>query len=86
MEMQKEMSLKQAELLSARLTSNNEFIKIIMNKEGNGVERGQLQRALEMSVQYGGLEGVDLAVLFAQVGSMAASTPPPQPTNTPFGE
>jgi hypothetical protein len=86
MDVQKETMLKQADLLSARLTSNNAFVNIIMTKEGNGAERLQLQKALEMSVQYGGLEGVDLAVLFAQVGSMMASTPPPQPVGQAVGQ
>jgi hypothetical protein len=77
--------LKQADLLSARITNNNKFIEIIMTKEGNGAERQQLQRALEMTLQYGGLDKVDLALLFAQVGSMAATTPPPQPQGQTMG-
>lgn len=78
-ETQREMALKGMEAGTTRMTNNSKFIEIIMSKENNGMERKQLQDALQMAVQSGGLDKVDLPLLYAMVGSMAATAPPPAP-------
>ena len=78
-EIQKEMAIKGMDASTARMTNNSKFVEIIMSKENNGQERAQLQRALQMAAQSGGMDKVDLPLLFAMVGSMAATTPPPEP-------
>jgi hypothetical protein len=78
-ETQKEMALRGMDASTARMTNNSKFIEIIMSKENNGMERSQLQKALQAAAQAGGLDKVDLPLLYAMVGSMAATTPPPAP-------
>jgi hypothetical protein len=78
-EIQKEMALRGMDAGTVRMTNNSKFIEIIMSKENNGMERKQLQDALQMAVQSGGLDKVDLPLLYAMVGSMAATAPPPAP-------
>lgn len=82
-EMQKEMMLKNIEAATTRMTNNSKFIEIIMSKENNGMERAQLQKALERAAQMGGMDKVDLPLLYAMVGSMAATAPPPEQTAVP---
>lgn len=81
-EIQKEMAIKGMDASTARMTNNSKFVEIIMSKENNGQERAQLQKALQMAAQSGGMDKVDLPLLFAMVGSMAATTPPPDPVAT----
>ena len=65
-----------------KMNNNSKFIEIIMSKENNGMERAQLQKALERAAQMGGMDKVDLPLLYAMVGSMAATAPPPEPVAT----
>jgi len=64
---QQAQALKAYEVMVSRVTNNNKFIEIIMNGENNGAERVQLQRALKLTAQMGGLDKVDLALVFANV-------------------
>ena len=64
---QKEMMIKAIDVSTARLNNNNEFIKAIMTKENAGMEMVQLTRALKLTAQMGGLDKVDLPLVYANV-------------------
>jgi hypothetical protein len=70
---QKEMMIKAIDVSTARLNNNNEFIKAIMTKENAGMEMVQLTRALKLTAQMGGLDKVDLPLVYANVDMLEAN-------------
>jgi superoxide dismutase len=85
MDAQMQMSLKAFEVAVARVTNNNKFIENIMTGENNGAERIKLERALKQVAMMGGLDKVDLALVYANVDMLEASMAQnaPQMQNTP---
>ena len=72
-EAQKEMELKRVEVAMKRVDNNQKFIDLIMGAENNGMDRVKLERSLKLVAQMGGLDKVDLALVYANVDMLEGS-------------
>jgi hypothetical protein len=83
MEAQQQMALKAFDVAVARVTNNHKFIDTIMAGENNGAERVKLERALKQVAMMGGLDKVDLALVYANVDMLEQAQNQPQAGNMP---